>query len=101
MEFKLSTFSDYINDSFEINTGESTVTFELIEADLITPTPKGPGVPEVIRDDPFSLLFRGPVDQPVSQRLYSFKHEKLGEFEMFAVPVGIDEKGRYYESLFN
>lgn len=49
---------------------------------------------------PFSVIFHGPVDPILSQRIYQVSHEKLGVLELFLVPVGQDKKGIQYEALF-
>ncbi len=54
-----------------------------------------------LREESFSLIFRGPLNLPLRQRTYSMKHYALGNLEMFLVPVGKDGGGRYYEAVFN
>lgn len=98
---KLSMFVDHVDSTFNLNLGDSTMDVTLVEAAARKPTPKGFGVPDTIRDDPFALLFRGPGDQPLEQRTYMVHHETLGELPLFLVPVAIDERGRYYEAFFN
>lgn len=98
---KLSMFTDHVDSRFNLNLGDTTMDLTLVEAEPRKPTPKGFGVPDTIRDDPFALLFCGPRDSPLPQQLYPVTHEALGELVLFLVPVGIDDKGRYYEALFN
>ena len=49
----------------------------------------------------FSVLFHGPADPALPQRMYSFAHEMLGTFDLFIVPVGRDKNGCHYEAVFN
>ena len=49
----------------------------------------------------FSLLFNGPADRPLAQRIYRFTHEHLGAFDLFIVPVSAESGGRQYEAVFN
>lgn len=98
---KLSMFTDHIDSPFRLDLGEEKLDLTLVEAEPRKPTPKSFGVPDTIRNDPFALLFRGPGDKPIPQQLYPLNHDKLGELAIFLVPVGIDEKGRYYEAFFN
>jgi len=49
----------------------------------------------------FSLLFRGPADKFIPQRTYKLKHRRLGETEIFLVPVGQDKEGFQYQAVFN
>lgn len=99
---KLEAFAEHVDSTFHLQFEDtSTLDVLLVEAVPQKPTAKGFGVPDTIRDDPFALLFRGPGDKPLPQRIYSITHDKMGELTLFLVPVGIDEHGRYYEALFN
>jgi len=49
----------------------------------------------------FSLIFSGPGDHFLEQRLYNLSHEKLGEGSIFLVPVAQDANGYTYEAVFN
>jgi hypothetical protein len=49
----------------------------------------------------FSLLFRGPRDRFLGQGTRSLEHEKLGQSELFLVPIREDAEGYYYEVIFN
>lgn len=49
----------------------------------------------------FSLFFQGPADIYLPQQIYSFEHPSMGEFDLFMVPVGRDERGFRYEIVFN
>jgi hypothetical protein len=50
--------------------------------------------------EPFSIVFRGPLEPVLPQRIYRFEHEALGAFELFIVPIGTDESGMQYEAVF-
>ena len=49
----------------------------------------------------FSLLFCGPADRVLPQRIYWFESPALGRFELFIVPVGRDQNGAQYQATFN
>jgi hypothetical protein len=51
---------------------------------------------------PFSLIFAGPLEPVLPQRIYSFAHPAMGELGIFIVPIGPDEKGTKmrYEAVF-
>jgi hypothetical protein len=49
----------------------------------------------------FSLRFRGDREQIFPQRMYAMKHEAIGDFELFLVPIGRDDTGTFYEAVFN
>jgi hypothetical protein len=65
---------------------------------------------EVVRRDPssggevnesFSLLFQGPREPFLPQRIYSFQHEEMGAFDLFIVPISEEREGFRYEAVFN
>lgn len=94
-------FAQRLNDTFRIRVDESTcLDLELIE---VTPLPvrsprRGSAPPA---RTPFSLVFRGPKDPLLSQRIYRFEHESLGDLDIFIVPIGPDDEGVLYEAVFN
>ncbi len=49
----------------------------------------------------FSILFRAPSEWYLPQRIYRLKHDHLGEFDLFLVPVGQEEGYFLYEAIFN
>ncbi len=55
-----------------------------------------------LRQEGFTLTFRGPTQPALPQRMYNLEHESMGKLEMlFLVPVGEDGNGRTYEAVFN
>ena len=48
----------------------------------------------------FSLVFLGPSEPLLPQRIYRFRHEELGAFDIFIVPIERDEAGVRYEAVF-
>lgn len=53
------------------------------------------------RKAPFSLLFRGPKQPVLSQRIWALDNVALGRLEIFLVPIGPDADGVQYEAIFN
>jgi len=49
----------------------------------------------------FSLLFRGPAAQPLSQQTYEMENVALGKIAIFIVPVERTPDGFVYEAVFN
>ena len=49
----------------------------------------------------FSLLFMNDAKSPLQQRIYELEHSELGVLSLFLVLVDADEKGHYYETIFN
>ena len=101
VELKLATFTDHVDSTFVLDADGTPVDLVLMEAKQIKPTPKGPGVPDTVREDPFALLFRGPGDRQLVQRIFRMTHETLGELFLFLVPISKEEEGFIYESVCN
>jgi hypothetical protein len=53
------------------------------------------------RGDCFSLVFRGPTETHLPQRIYNFEHPQMGSFDLFIVPIQRHADGLYYEAVFN
>ena len=53
------------------------------------------------RQEEFSIWFRGPLNAFLDQGVRNFKHDQMGEFELFIVPIKQDADGFYYEAVFN
>ena len=85
----------HLHSWFQIDTGDGQpVAAQLIEVQR--------------RDAPgdgdrqgFALLFRGPAEAPLPQRIYRLSAVGLGPLELFLVPVGADAEGRLYEAVFS
>ena len=54
------------------------------------------------RNERFRLVFRGEGASRWAQDTYRFRHARLGEFDLFIVPIGAeDPRHGYYEAVFN
>ena len=54
------------------------------------------------RTQPFSLLFAGPAEPTLPQRIHRLEHPAIGTLEIFLVPVGPGPEGSArYEAVFN
>jgi len=78
------------------NEGEAPVVM-LRLAEVLIKT----GVPEGLPRAPFSLLFKGSAQEPVSQGMFWFSHRSLDELPIFIVPIRGDAETRTYEAVFN
>lgn len=107
-----STFTRCLSENFTTatNNGDPVVLLLLEINDLPTQAKlfATGGLPEAevkrLREESFSLIFRGPTDWPLVQRAHNLKHPKLGTIELFLVPVGKVEREavtRLYEAVFN
>jgi len=50
--------------------------------------------------EPFRLLFIGIPDPFLPQRIYRLANEQIGTVDLFLVPLGPDQRGMRYESIF-
>lgn len=101
-QLTVSDFIGHVNAAFRVNIGSGDVIdLELIEAKAIGEgrRPDSPG----IRQQPFSLIFRGPRDRLLPQRIYPVEHPTLGTLTIFLVPLGPegDPMGLHYQAIFN
>lgn len=94
-EVAVSTFAGRVGERFRVQIeGAEQMVLELVEAKEVG----RPHRPEA--RTPFSLVFRGPTEPVLPQRIYAFEHEELGRLEIFIVPIGRDERGTSYEATF-
>ena len=95
------SFSPYLGQAFRVQLdADNALELELTEVTAFDYRPEQHD--SSIRRDPFSILFRGPVDVPLGQGMYRFEHDDMGVIEMlFMTPIGADQNGRYYEAIFN
>jgi hypothetical protein len=94
--FTIETFSEHLGGTFRINPDDT----EKVDVELISATELGGSAGEETPRRPFSIVFRGPGDVLLPQRIYRMEHEEIGVFELFIVPIGPDEKGLRYEAIF-
>jgi hypothetical protein len=71
------------------------LTLELIE---VTPG-RDPGAGGAQRS--FSLLFRGPRERHLPQRIYHLEHDAFGMLELFLVPLAPDARGALFQAVFS
>lgn len=83
-------FSAAIDSDFATDSGES---LRLIEATAL------PGPPGASREA-FSLVFRG-RGAALEQKTHRLRHARLGDLDIFLVPIARDGAGRLYEAVFN
>ncbi len=88
-----ATFDPYLNEIFTVHSpvvgNQEVVLVELTEKNH-------PG------QECFSLIFRGPKEPAMNQMIYTLTHPKMGEFQLFMVPVQYGKPdGIYYQAVFN
>jgi len=98
-QLSAAQFAELIGSDFKVQCdGEASVILKL--KSVAPPRPEGDGVAES-RYENFSLLFDGPVETPLAQRIHTFEHDRLGRFALFIVPVGNEGGHLQYQVVFN
>jgi hypothetical protein len=100
-----ATFAKQAKSLFRVY-ADADKTVELLLAKAMvsrdTQVKRGKGRGGDAGNEKFSLLFTGPREGLLQQRIYKFEHERIGRFEMFITPVVPKENSRYYyEAVFN
>ena len=85
-----------MGEAFPLASGEDSIELVLLRADALGAQGAGPG-----RRAPFSLLFRGPPAPMLPQQIHRLAHPAFGVLAIFLVPIGRDEAGVRYESVFS
>jgi hypothetical protein len=89
-------FSKHLNSKFNLAVNDRNLQLELVEVKAYRPQEhEQPGM------ERFSAFFAGPGDAPLPQAVYQLAHEKMGDFDIFLVPVSGDQRGYRYEAVFN
>ena len=94
MDLTHEVCAECLNDTFTITHEGTDHAVQLIEAKKFASGAEGDRVP-------FSLLFRGPEGMDLPQAIYQVAHDKLGDGEIFLVPLGPGKEGMLYEAVFN
>ncbi len=89
-------FSKHVGTTFHAKLGEREVDVTLAEVKAYMPDPT-----EQKSMERFSLFFDGPSDAYLPQQSLPMRHETMGDFDIFLVPINGDEKGIRYEAVFN
>jgi hypothetical protein len=86
-------FLKHLNATFMIKVNDQdAVKAELIEVSERVTTQ---------RQDQFSVVFRTGNDVFLGQGLRTFEHERMGNFDLFIVPINRQQAGTDYEAVFN
>lgn len=85
-------FEPLENSKFRVRTDSDPIELELTNvSELMLST----------HQERFSLTFRGPKDKFLEQGTRLIQHDVIGEFELFLVPLSMNEEGYLYEASFN
>lgn len=81
-----------VNTQFRLTEMTEPIALELIEVTE----------PQItLQQEFFSLIFLGPKDLLLPQKMYQLAHDQLGSGALFLVPIERTEKGVKYEAAFN
>ncbi len=98
--FTVETFTRHLGERFRVHAGQD----EPFEIELIQASGSGQDLTGHAGGreprSPFALLFRGPGDILLPQRIYRLEHDEMGTIDLFLVPVGPDQAGQRYEAVF-
>ena len=100
-KLSLQTFARQLNTTFQVRLADgSAVPLQLVEATRGS-SQKSTGVKSITYER-FSLLFTGPLAPALAQSIHAFEHPRIGQFEIFIVPILSRDVSRiYYECIFN
>ena len=90
--FTEAMFVENVNSRFRVQNADPPLEIELIEVTSLSSSPT---------NVQFSILFEGPLQVFLPQQIYRLDHDRLGELDLFLVPIARDDKGFRYEAVFN
>ena len=86
-------FAAAVSSGFGVHSGsDAPVEFTLVECNTLV---------DSSTHECYTLLFRGPSDQPPVQGIYHLENDKLGKLQLFLVPIKRDDQGLYFEAVMN
>jgi len=92
-------FSHHLNTKYRVNVDAAKpIELELVEVKSYVNKDKPSEQGGMER---FSIHFRGPADIMLPQGTYGLSHERMGDFDLFLVPISREELGFRYEAVFN
>lgn len=94
---KSSSFSSYLNNTFRFRAPSGQVVnmklFKVLDLRKST---------DVVSEECFSLVFRGPANLSPQQSVYTIEHAALGQYNLLATPIVTqDKRAVYYEVIIN
>ena len=100
LELSFAAFADRSSETFLVSCeGVGPVQLELVEVkDLRDPKRS---LPSHVRQDPFQLKLRGPIDPLLPQGLYTFAISESACMQLFLVPIGPEDGSNWYNVVVN
>ena len=95
----VETFAAHLGEAFRIRFPDGELELRLVDVE-----PGGEASLRAAEEaglrEPFSIVFRGPPEYVLPQRIYRIEHDELDDLEIFLVPIGPDDQGMLYEAVF-
>ena len=96
-----ATFAPLLNTSFQIlPERKEKVRVKLVEVQDLLPAAHRQ-LADRTGKECFSLIFRPSSYPRLKQKTYRLQHDKLGDFDLFIVPVKTEKHGMIYEAIIN
>ena len=91
-------FSQHVNTKYRVDVDKAaSIELELLE---VKPHVRAP-IEQQGGMERFQIYFLGPANILLPQGTYHLTHERMGDFDLFLVPVAQVENGFRYEAIFN
>jgi hypothetical protein len=101
-QLKLETFLPWLKSKFRVILDSANfLEVELAEANALTYPGQAQSGAKGSMQDSFTLVFHGPDNRFLPQRMYPFEHDQIGRFELFIVPIGQKPGFIQYQAIFN
>ena len=100
MSSSRNEFSPYIGENFQLTTQENAIV-DLKLTEVTDRSARVNTADKGKRQECFSMIFQGTGNAQLPQSTYTFKHNKMGQFDLFIVPVGRNQAGVEYEAVIN
>lgn len=99
----IEDFSTHLNHTFQVHfeVGEKVADPFSLALALVEVSQLGEKQADEGQRQSFSILFEGPSEPALSQKIYHFEHPGLGRLDLFLVPVGPKDGSMLYEVVFN
>lgn len=92
MTVTVETFAPRVGESFRLAADEGSGDLTLVECERLGGS--------VLEREPFSLVFLGPREPILPQKIYRLAHDDLGALDIFLVPISQDAEGARYQAIF-
>lgn len=97
--FTYDDFADRVGDEFRIRAGDDRVVTLVLGEATEGQAASGTG-PDGVERQQFSLTFRIPSGDRISQGTWQLEHDEMGEVVLFLVPIEPDAEGPRWEAAF-